>query len=244
MRARQSTRELIYTITNTWDETEAETLLLGAAPAVYLGLELESAQCDPLGGGNWRGTARYIRINENEYTFDTTGGTAHITQSIATVNTYAPPGFVAPDFGGAIGVTEDRVEGTDVPAPKYDFTETHFFADATVTEAYRVFLSLMTGRWNNATFRTFAAGELCFMGATGSKRGDDKWGITYRFSASPNQSGLTVGSITGIDKQGWDYIWFRYGKFFDSGAGIVVQRPISAHVERVLYSGDFSGLLI
>ena len=41
------------------------------------------------------------------------GGTQHITQSIATIQKYAPPGKTAPDFKGAIGVTHDSVEGVD-----------------------------------------------------------------------------------------------------------------------------------
>jgi len=45
-----------------------------------------------------------------------------------------------------------------------------------------------------------------FLGATGSERGegpDDDWEITFRFAANPNQTGLSVGSISGISKKGW-----------------------------------------
>lgn len=35
-------------------------------------------------------------------------------------------------------------------------------------------------------WRAFAAGEVLFLGASGSKRGEEEWEITYRFAASPN----------------------------------------------------------
>lgn len=241
--ARQSERELEYDVRGTDDETAVQTLLLATAPSTYLGLELESISAEPLGNGNWKARARYVRINDDEYTFDTGGATQHITQSIQTQNAYAASG-TPPDFQGAIGVTDDRVEGCDIPAPKYEFSETHSFADATVTSSYKLTLAGLTGKVNNATFRGFAAGECLFLGASGSKRGDEKWTITFRFACSPNMTGLSIGSITGIDKLGWDYLWVRYASFADGTAKALVQRPVAVYVEQVLYPGDFTGLLI
>lgn len=242
--AKQAGRELVYDVIGTDDETEVSTLLLATAPATYLGLELESVEGEPLGGGNWKGYARYVRVNDNEYTFSTGGGTQHVTQSISTIASYAPAGLSAPDFDGAINVTEDRVEGVDLPAPKYEFSETHYFDDATVTDAYKLDLFALTGRVNNATFRGFAAGECLFLGANGSKRGDEKWSITFNFACSPNATGQTVGSITGIAKKGWEYLWVRYGTYADSSAFQLVQRPVAAYVEQVFAPGDFGDLLI
>jgi hypothetical protein len=42
-----------------------------------------------------------------EHSFDTGGGTTHITQSVQTIASYAPPGEDPPDFQGAIGVSTD-----------------------------------------------------------------------------------------------------------------------------------------
>lgn len=240
--SRSSTRELTYNIVGTEDESEVESLIQGAAPSSYDGLVLDSIDAQPLGNGAWRGTARYNRVSGDEYTFDTGGGSDHITQSLETMGSYAPPGFTAPDFGGAIGVTEDKVEGVDRPAPKYEFSETHYFDDAAVTLSYKLALFNLTGKVNDATFKGFAAGECLFLGASGSSRGDGQWAITFRFACQPNQTGLEVGDITGIDKRGWDYLWIRYGSFADSVAHALVQRPIAVYVERVFHDGDFSGL--
>ncbi len=246
---KSTSRELIYDIHGTDDEGEVQTLILGVAPAVYNGLILDSVEAEPVftdsgsSTGLWKGKARYI-LPEVEYTFDTGGGQQKVTQSYFTVNSYSATGFPAPDFQGAIGVSEDSVEGCEVPSPKYDFTETHLFDDVDVSSAYKTVLFNLTGRKNGGTFKGLAAGACLFLGATGSNRGTGQWSITFRFSGSPNVSGLTIGTITGIDKLGWDYLWIRYGDYSDGTAFSLVKRPEAVYVERVILDGDMSTLLI
>lgn len=240
----QSGRELVYDILNTDDEEEVRTLIQGVAPLIYLSQLLRGISAEPQGGGVWKGYARYNGFeNNNEYTFDTTGGTARVTQSYATISSYAPAGLTAPNFNGAIGVSEDRVEGVDVPSPVFQFSETYQFAEGAVTLAYKLALFNLTGRFNDAAFKGLAAGECLFLGASGGKRGDEQWSITFRFAGSPNVTGLSIGGMT-IDKLGWDYLWFRYADYQDSSAVALVKRPVSAHVDRVHLPGDFSTLNI
>jgi hypothetical protein len=141
-------------------------------------------------------------------------------------------------------VTHDSVEGCDITVPVYNFSETHYFAAGYVTGSYKATLFALTGRTNNAAFKGFAEGEVLFLGASGSQRGDDSWEITFRFAASPNVTGLTIGSITGIAKKGWEYLWVQYEDAEDSGSKSVVKRPASVHVERVYDSGSLAGLSI
>lgn len=238
----QAGRELVFDITGTNDEGDVKTILLATAPAAYQGLAIETIEAEPVGPLLWKGYARYFRLtNDDEYTFDTSGGTQKITQSLETVSSYAPTGLTPPDFQGAIGVSEDRVEGVDVTVPAYQFSETHRFANAFVDQAYKLALFNLTGRYNNATFRGFAAGECMFLGAAGSRRGDDLWSITFRFACSPNVSGLVIGGMT-INKLGWDYLWVRYADYADTAASALVKRPVAAYVERVYHPGDFSVL--
>jgi hypothetical protein len=49
-----------------------------------------------------------------------------------------------------------------------------------------------------------------------------------------------VGSITGIAKSGWDYLWVRYADAEDQK--VLVKQPIAVYVERVYESGNFAGL--
>lgn len=92
--------------------------------------------------------------------------------------------------------------GIDIAVPVYNFTETHYINNALVTENYKLALFQLTGRVNNAEFKSFAMGELLFLGASGSRRGKSDWEITFRFAASPNVANLTLGEMTGIQKEG------------------------------------------
>ena len=242
-----------YILDGTSDDITAKTLLLNSTPTLYDGLVRDECTLEPIfvdtttGTGKWDCTVQYIapeyqppEVGESSFNFDTGGGTQHTTQSRETIASHAPPGKTAPDFKGAIGVTGDSVEGVDITVPVYQFAETHFLPDAAVTPAYKLTLFALTGRVNQAIWKGFAAGEVLFLGASGSRRGLGPWEITYRFAASPNVSDLTVGEITGIDKKGWEYLWVRYTDAEDTTAKALVKKPIAAYVERVYEDGDLS----
>ena len=81
-----------------------------------------------------------------------------------------------------------------------------------------------------------------FLGASGSKRGNGDWEITFNFAASPNQTNITVGDITVAQKLGWEYMWVRYADAEDTIAKAIVKKPIAVYIERVYELGDFSNL--
>ncbi|GJQ30659.1 MAG: hypothetical protein HBSAPP03_25430 [Phycisphaerae bacterium] len=250
-----SSAELAYIVLGTDNDIAARDALEAEAPVNYATLPRQSVQIEPLGPGLWDGVARYalsgggggggLPTGESSFQFDTGGGTQHITQSRATVQRVPAPGMVAPDFQGAIGVSADGVEGIDITVPVYTFAETHYKPDSAITGAYKGVLFSLTGKVNGDGFRGFAPGEVLFLGASGAKRGsgtEADWEITYRFAASPNASGLSIGPIGGITKQGWDYLWVRYSDQEDTAAKALVKRPIAAYVERVYESGSFAAL--
>ena len=237
--------ELRFVIHGTDDDATANSALLANSPLVHGGLVRLTAHTERIAEQTWEGTVRYGEAptpGDSSFSFDTGGGSQHLTQSISTTGSYAAPGQTAPDFRGAIGVTPDAVEGIDVTVPVYHFSETHFVPAGLVTPAYKAARFQLTGRVNNAPFKGFVAGEVLFLGASGSKRGADDWEINFKFAASPNATGLTVGNITGISKAGWDYLWVRYEDAEDTTAKALVKRPIAAYVERVYPWGSFSTL--
>jgi len=239
--------ELVYHIGGTDDDLTAMDALLAASPVLYDGRIRQLPNLERLGEDFWEGTIPYgprkpPETGDSSFSFDTGGGTQHITQSLQTIGKYAPPGKVAPDFEGAIGVTHDNVEGVDISMPVYNFSETHYIDAGFVTQAYKLTLFALTDRVNNSVFRGFAAGEVLFLGASGSKRGEEDWEITFRFAASPNVEGLTIGNIPNINKKGWEYIWVRYADAEDLAAKTLVKKPIAVYVEKVYHDGDFSGL--
>ena len=251
--------ELVYSIRGTADEDAALSSLKATAPDTFHGLVRQPPTVEPVhidaasGGADrciWTGTAQYAprqyeqppETGDSSFSFDTGGGTQHITQAITTVHKYAASG-TAPDFKGAIGVTHDNVEGVDITVPVYNFSETHYLPDSQVTPAYKGTLFNLTGKVNNASFRGLAAGECLFLGASGSQRGaGEDWEITFKFAGSPNRTGITVGPITGIAKKGWEYLWVRYADTEDTASNTLVKQPVAAYVEKVYEDGNFSSL--
>ena len=170
--------------------------------------------------------------------FDTGGGSAHITQSLTTIARHAPPGKSAPDCLGAIGVTTDSVEGTDINVPVYQFGETHYISNLLVTPAYKANLFHLTGRVNSDRVAGLRRGR----GAVPGRERRQTWRQTTGrlLSASPqvpNVTGLVIGSINGIDKRGWEYVWVRYSDV--ESASVLVKQPIAAYVEQVYRTGNF-----
>jgi len=244
--------EFTYSLSGTASESAAKSAALAGTAGTYDGLTRQTIDLEPVwvdtvaGDGRWTATVRYglqepVQTDQSTYQFDTGGGSRHITNSLETVHRYAASG-TAPDYRGAVGVTADGVEGVDITVPVYNFSETHYKADSFVTPAYKAKLFALTGKVNGGPFKGFAAGEVLFLGASGSKRGADQWEIAFRFAASPNRTGLAVGDITGIAKNGWEYLWVRYEDQEDAAAKALVKRPVAAYVERVYEGGDFSDL--
>lgn len=242
--------ELTYIVRGTGDDVAARAAVLGAAPLTHNNLKRDDAEVEEIATDMWLGVVRYVSsedapplAGESSFSFETRGGTQHITQSLATPGSYAAPDIpAAPDFRGAIGVTADGVEGVDITVPVYTFSETHHLTDATVTTAYKAALFGLTGRVNDAAFKGLAAGECLFLGAAGSKRGEDPWEISFAFAGSPNVTGLTIGPIPGVAKKGWEYLWVRYQEAEDATAKMLIRKPVAAYVERVYREGSFSAL--
>jgi len=239
--------ELLYLIRGTTDDATARAALLTNSPSFHDGLPRDDTEVEELEGLDaYLGTVRYVspdgqepETGESSFSFDTTGGTQHITQSLETVGSH---GDNPPDFGGAIGVTQDNVEGVDITVPIYSFAETHYLPNSVVTNAYKGTLFNLTGKVNSGAFKGLAAGECLFLGASGSKRGEEDWEITFRFAGSPNRTGLTVGDIGGISKKGWEYLWVRYQDTEDDNAKMLIKKPIAAYVEKVYEEGNFAAL--
>lgn len=230
-----------WLVTGSDDDADIDAFLDVNLPTTYRTLRRQKYHYAQIGLELWEVECPYVWDSSVDptFSFDTTGNTAHITQSLQTQGVYVPPGRSAPDFGGAIGVTKDSVEGVDIVIPGYAWTETYTIEE--ITDSYKALLKRMTGRFNNAVFRTWEAGEVLFLGARGQKNGYlDPWEITFHFAGSDNVTSLVQNGITIAAKRGWDYLWFRYADFKDDAAAMLVKRPIAAVVEQVYYPDDFS----
>jgi hypothetical protein len=251
--------ELLYVITGTEDEAETHTLVQATVPAYYGGLVFQSYDVEHQGAGVWDITALYGKRQPSGsgsgdpggggmpgttdiVSFDTTGGTRHITQSRDTISSHAPGTAIAPDHKGAIGVTPDGVEGTDVVIPKFDWQYVKYWSPGSVGGAYLITLRELTGTVNGAPFKGMAKGECLFLGASGEDRAGESVPITYRFSYQKNESNVPVGDMTIPSVEGWQYLWVQYETQKEDASKSLVQRPKAAYVEKVYNYGDFSQL--
>jgi len=255
LRGVNPTVEYLFTAVNSSNDITVRDFVEANVPTSVAGLprltvELEADWVDTdTDTGTWRvivtfGLLTPTGVGVSVFSFDTTGGTQHATNSLATISRTSANSSPAPDHGGAIGVSEDGVDGVDIQVPVYKFAETHYFADATVDAAYKATLFGLTGRVNNALFKGFAAGECLFLGVVGSKRGDDEWELNFGFAASPNRTNINIGSIVVPAKLGWEYLWIQYKDALggDSNNKVRVRIPRAAYVEKVYETGTMADL--
>lgn len=245
-----ATIELEYLVYGTYDDIEVRTLVEATVPATYAGMTAQGYRIRDIGGGIWEVSARYDRRETREvgtsvFTFDTTGGTQHLSYSHSTAATVSASGAgTPPDYKKAIGVTPDGIDGVDVVAPQFMFNETHYLADTAITGAYKRTLREATGCVNAAPFRGWEAQEVLFLGARGSKRGAEDWEITFGFSVQLNKTDLELNGSLPFAKKGWEYLWIRYEEAVDTTANVLVRRPKHGYVERVyqVYLFELLGL--
>ena len=230
-------------------------------------LQAESYSLEYLGDQAWQLEVTYTKDGAEDdeqndplkrsRSFDTSGGTQHITQAMPTAQfptgeqrfwTGSP---AAPNMNGAIGVDGDTVQGVDIVVPQLQWTETYDVPHNYVTTAYIKKVSGLTGTVNDDSFREFASGEVLFLGASGSQqwdsdKGDGPWNLSYKFVAAANQGNgktfpaITIGPINGIEKDGHDYLWVRYEDAVSSD--ILLKKPKFVYVNKVYRREDFSQL--
>lgn len=212
---------------------------------------VESYDLEYLGDKAWKVSAKYVKSGADDderpdpmrrtRSFDTGGGTQHITQAYAERSYGTSP----PNQSKAIGVDGESVNGVDIVVPALQWTETYDVPSSYVTNGYIKTVAGLTGCVNNAGFRGFDEGEVLFLGCTGnqewdSEKGDGPWNLSYKFQASENANNLSVGSISGIVKKGHEYLWVRYEPKVDSQ--VLLKTPKHVYVNEVYRTASFGGL--
>jgi hypothetical protein len=249
------------------DQKIQQELLFYNYPNTGVFLWAESYSISYLGDDAWQVTINYEKDGADDdvrpqplsrsRAFDTSGGTAHVTQgetgsvsalgivteSFGNQERKYPPS--APQLYGAIGVDGDSVAGVDIVIPQLNWTETFDVPNSYVSDNYIKAVAGLTGTVNNASFRTFQADEVLFLGASGAQEWDsDKgygpWSLSFKFAASPNKTNLTIGTVTGVEKKGHEYLWVRYED--DVQDTTLIKKTKHVYVNAVYKRGDFSGL--
>lgn len=246
-----STFEALYNVRGTMNENVAVLAAKNASPAVWGGpqgkqLYRKSTTVAIEGPDLWRATVLYDTSFPappsalDSFEFEAGGGNQHVTQSLATIGAY-PVG--APDYRGAIGVSDSGVDGVDIVVPSLTMSETHFFPE--ISSAYKATCADLVGSVNDAPFRSFAAGTILLLGVSGRKENSafaTPWAVTYRYAFSRNRANFSVGDIFVTSKPGWAYMWVRYGMLEDSLTASLLRVPVAVYVEQVYPYSSFSQL--
>lgn len=250
---RFTSAEIEYIVTEVETEEEAIDEVREQAPEVYQNMTIQGYSVSERCGANaWRVSANYAYVQgentddaeveqESSFQFDTSGGTKHLTHSLATVSKASG----SPDYKQAINYDGNSVQGVDVTMPVFNFSETHYFKPSKVSTSFKKKIAEMTGKVNSSSFKWYDKGEVLFLGASGSRTGTsrkDLWAITFKFAVSPNQSNLKVGDLNIGKKEGWQYLWVRFANDVDSSKENLVSKPIGAYVEQVYEYANLRGL--
>lgn len=187
-----------------------------------------------------RSNIRFVGGDGRFYEFSIGASTTHLNQSLETVGKYAAgTGGVAPNYLGAIGVSKDGIAGVDIVTPVFNFSETVELSATFVDVAKLRQWSRLTGKINSSAFKGCDAGEVLFMGCSGSRKSGEYYKITFHFAVQENAQNIQVGDITIPEKKGWDYLWILYRDTVDEIEEFVIKEPQAAYVEKVYHWGDF-----
>lgn len=255
-KGQNDTARLNFIIGGATDFADAELSLAGALSATFSGLVLRDYGVREQGGGTYLGHAVYTKAGKlnptlttsdpEQWEFVTEGGSQRITQSISTVQAYSTEFSFAPGFspfGGAIGVGQDgNIDGIEVDVAGARIRARRVITAAQATSAYVNLLMRMRGGVNNAAWRGLAAGEVKFRVGSTQTRANGDVELIREWDVSPNQTGISIGGMTGIDKDGWDALWVRYEDVEDATRKIIARVPKFAIVERVYPRIDFAVL--
>ncbi len=247
---RQSqTRTLHFWLSGEQDAAIARAYATDNTPSLYDGYFRQGMDMDTKGGGLWDIEAYYGSVPKNEsgdvsFTFDTSGGTAHITQAKEHIASHTAAGVLADTHNGAIGVTDTGVDGTDVVIAQFSWTENWTLPISYASFSAAVLFKNLTGKVNASAFRGFGAGQVRFDGATGGASTKEKGEATlsYKFVQSDDSSDAMPAFKSGITKLGWYYLWAEYEKQEGATDKVIIRPPVRVHVDRVYDAADFSSL--
>lgn len=255
------TAERRYIIKGESTGAAALAAMLSDAPTTYNGIArntLSATITETDEEGTYEGRVPYgssgrgnsLDVGDTRIQFSLSSTQTTITHSLNTEHKH-PSG--ATDRGGAIGETPGGdISGTTIFTPTVDFTITKVVASSAVTSSYLAnVIAVRDAPVNSTTFAhtdtdgrsiSFAAGECLFLGMTNAALGDGNDELTFSFVGSANVTGFSVGSISGIAKDGWEHLWVYYRPDPDDTAKTTPLRAVEAYVEKVYERGSYGGL--
>jgi len=176
---------------------------------------------------------------EVTYRGRSTGGTQKILGSYFTAG-HRPK---APDYKGLIGYnpkTQD-VEGCEIIVPVQELEIEVTYPVGYASATYINGITQLTGSVNAVQWRLWQAGSVLYQGAEFNWGGTAPTRITHHVSIQPNIFNATIAGLKGINKEGWDFLWFLTEKA-PEGA-LPIQTAKHWYSERVYRRANFAAIL-
>lgn len=200
--------------------------------------------------GVWKCHVTYSSVNYT-FAFDLGGKEETVYQSLESFAGYPAPGCVAPDFKGAIGVDDHAVHGCHIFVPTCTWTESLEVPAIDITGRYKRTIYNLIGRTNDQPFRGLDSGEVLFRGCSGSLSTSNPlyFSLQFKFAYEPNRTvadgnPITVGPVTNVEKEGWEYLWCFFKTTRDTTANCTKREIQAVYIERVYDPGGFEDLNI
>jgi hypothetical protein len=205
--------------------------------------------------GTWHATITWSSLNY-QVAWKVGGQQQQVRADISIYQPYGaqiPTAFAAAAKGQPIGWDGRNVHGCSIYVPQLDWTESveipaYQFTPDYVDNVFAVAMAPVNGQ----SYRGYEYGSVLFKGMQSqlSTKNPNFVSAAFEFSMSPNygtpagQPALTVGSITGIVKQGWDYLDPFFTPQVDNGANRVIPQPQYVLIHTVYNRSNFANLNI
>ena len=242
------------------DDAAAQLAFDAGLPGFYLGSPQLDYRATHMGNGVYLAEVHYglappLSIGETVWEIDNSAGREKIYQSKSTVRRQrAHTGDPLIDFGGAIGVTDEGVEGVEIFVGGGKMTAKRRYIQGDFASNYVEQVEQLLcnpPRTNDAEFSfiwqgqtyTFAAGELLMVGIHGSTVDLQRVEVDHEFMISRNRTDIPLqGFDATVSKNGHEAYWISFQKTVSNGR--MSKRPIQYNAEQVYDAGDFSILQI
>lgn len=259
--ANSASIEQNWFIRGTGDEVTVEALLKTRTPRIFRRLIRNRIKTNRVGPSEWFATIEYGTLTPgtaeppdskgfesqrltNSFTWDTTGATAHINQSLKTISKTTKrettlgteANKYTLDNQRAIGISKEGVAGCDKYLPQFQWTYEQRLLFC--TGGYMVTVAGLVGTINSTKFFGFGPGEVLYLGANGRYTVDDGWTVTHKFLSLPTRKNIQIAEgIIVEEKRGHDYLWVGYVPQLVGQA--LLHLPESAYVEQIYLDGHF-----
>ena len=153
------------------------------------------------------------------------------------------------DFKGNIQDDGEEVKGCEFPPPAhFQWTETHYIKNASVTDEYVRTLEEMLGMVNDQTFRQRDPGCVLFRKFSGKRKDTTSYAFSFTFESRRPTINETLPDpenyphFVGVNAAGYDFLWFSRIKIVRQGEKRLTQVAVQLNVEKVAVRGDFTEL--